>query len=78
MDWGKTNLQGHTICHKAALKGHKDLLGWVWSQTIAGVVPRSAWGKDEGGYVPKDIARLSGHVDVADWLETEGRLDVKG
>lgn len=72
LDWGKINLQGHTICHKAALKGHGNLLKWLKQKTMAGVVPWSAWGRDEGGYLPRDVARLSGHVDVADWLESDG------
>lgn len=68
MDWAKTNLQGHTICHKAALKGHWGLLEWLAEQTDAGVVPRSAWSRDEGGYTPQDVAKLAGHVDLADWI----------
>ncbi|CAM9789163.1 unnamed protein product, partial [Scytosiphon promiscuus] len=35
LDWAKTNLQGHTICHKAALKGHRDLVKWLVEQTNA-------------------------------------------
>lgn len=93
LDWAKTNLQGHTICHKAALKGHGDLLRWLVEQTNAsateagggdgdvdgdgeGVVPRRAWGKDEGGYTPRDVARLAGHVDLADWLAASGVIPV--
>lgn len=82
LDWAKTNLQGHTICHKAALKGHRDLLEWLVEHTNAsapggegngeGVVPRCAWAKDEGGYTPRDVARLAGHVDLADWIAESG------
>lgn len=68
MDWAKTNLQGHTICHKAALKGHRDLLEWLARRTDDGVMPESAWARDEGGYTPQDVARLAGHVDLADWI----------
>ena len=69
LDWAKTNSQGHTICHKAALKGHKALLEWLRRQTEAGVVPDRAWGQDDGGYTPAQVARLAGHVDLAEWLE---------
>ncbi|CAM9992869.1 unnamed protein product, partial [Hapterophycus canaliculatus] len=82
LDWAKTNLQGHTICHKAALKGHGGLLKWLVEQTDTsagerggekeGVVPRCAWAKDEGGYTPQDVARLAGHVDLADWIAQSG------
>lgn len=72
LDWGKTNRQGHTICHKAAFKGHRGLLEWLRLQTIDGVVPRDAWGRDEGGYLPRDVARLAGHLDLAEWLESAG------
>lgn len=68
LDWSKTNLQGHTICHKAALKGHRGLLEWLWQETVGGVVPEKSWARDEGGYTPQDIARLAGHVDLSDWL----------
>lgn len=72
LDWAKTNLQGHTICHKAALKGHRGLLEWLAEQTDAGVVPKCAWARDEGGYTPQDVARLAGHVDLADWIAKSG------
>ena len=73
MDWAKTNVQGHTICHKAALKGHRGLLEWLTEQTQAGMVPRSAWSRDEGGYTPPDVARLAGHVDLADWVVAKSK-----
>ncbi|CAM9932164.1 unnamed protein product, partial [Ectocarpus sp. 13 AM-2016] len=77
LDWAKTNLQGHTICHKAALKGHRGLLEWLAVQTTSsagggGGGPRRGWGKDEGGYTPEDVARLAGHVDLADWIAGAG------
>lgn len=72
LDWAKTNLQGHTVCHKAALKGHKALVEWLRQQTGEGVVPECAWGRDEGGYTPTDVAKLAGHVELAEWLERNG------
>lgn len=72
LDWAKTNLQGHTICHKAALKGHRELLEWLAAQTDAGVVPKCAWARDEGGYTPEDVARLAGHLGLADWIAKSG------
>lgn len=74
LDWGKTNLQGHTICHKAALKGHRELLEWLRLQTMKGAVPHCAWGRDQGGYFPRDISRLSGHLNLAEWMDTSGRM----
>lgn len=68
LDWAKTNLQGHTVCHKAALKGHRGLIEWLNRKTEESVVPECAWGRDEGGYTPKDVARLAGHVDLAELL----------
>lgn len=72
LDWAKTNLQGHTICHKAALKGHRGLLEWLRRKTEESVIPECAWGKDEGGYTPENVARLAGFVDLAEWLRING------
>lgn len=71
LDWAKTNLQGHTICHKAALKGHRGLLEWLRRKTEESVIPECSWGKDEGGYTPEDVARLAGFVDLAEWLKND-------
>lgn len=74
LDWAKTNTQGHAISHKAALKGHRGLLEWLREQSEEGAIPPSIWGKDEGGYTPPDIARLAGHIELADWLDKSVRI----
>lgn len=48
------------------------MLEWLAEQTEAGVVPKCAWDRDEGGYTPQDVARLAGHVDLADWIAKSG------
>lgn len=53
------------------------MLEWLRQQTEGGVIPQSAWGRDDGGYTPAQVARLAGHVDVAAWLEETAIVTAK-
>jgi ankyrin repeat protein len=77
----RVNTQGHTVVHKAAWRGRKELLvflqqlcydnparlGWLTTNGKKNFL-RELLRTDSNGYTPCDIAKLGGHDELVSWL----------
>jgi ankyrin repeat protein len=98
LDFTLLNHNGHSVFHKAAVKGHFNVCCWLLKVGRSGMFDPSSDGegegeggggggggggfvlaslfqKDKGGCAPSEMARLEGHVELAEMLlvvEQEG------
>ena len=68
-DWSLTNSQGHEPLHKAAFSGHLHMVEW-----LVEVKGRREVADGHGNYAA-DLARESGHDNVAHYLATTAAPD---
>ena len=75
LDLGVLNGNGHSALHKAAVKGNGRICEWLLSD--GGLGPRHL-AEDGDGNTPSLMARLEGHVELAEYLmaSSEAALNV--
>ena len=96
LDFTLLNHNGHSVFHKAAVKGHFNVCCWLLKMGRSGMFDPSSDGggdgdgggfvlsslfqKDKGGCAPSEMARLEGHMELAEMLlvvEQEGESGEK-
>ena len=71
LDFTLLNHNGHSVFHKAAVKGHEELCQWllvVGRKGLLGVEIATLLLPDKGGCTPSEMARLEGHLNVSKML----------
>lgn len=71
LDIGVINNNGHSALHKAAIKGQSRVCGWLLNEECLGLKHLQA---DRDGNTPAVMARLEGHTDLADALDSAQKL----
>ncbi len=71
VDMALLNGNGHSALHKAAVKGHRRICEYLLSDDVGlGIAHLAA---DQDGNTPMLMARLDGHVELAEYLEAEAQ-----
>lgn len=68
LDVGVLNTNGHSALHKAAVKGQRAVCEWLLSPD-GGRLELAHLAADGDGNTPSLMARLEGHVSLADYLD---------
>ena len=75
LDFTLLNYNGHSIFHKAAVKGNTDLLKWFLIKGSNGELGMKSkelnvlLQPDKGGCTPSEMARLEGYQDIVDLFD---------
>lgn len=62
------NANGHSVLHKAAQRGKRDVCAWLLSRAQDLGLGRRHASHDLEGFTPDTLARVEGHTELADWL----------
>ena len=71
LDFTLLNHNGHSVFHKAAVKGHYNLCKWLLEtgkDASFGVKLETLLQPDKGGCTPSELARLEGFLDLSKML----------